>query len=118
MASNIGAIAQLLDATLDPTQHRKGTLSASRDHEMSRLTRGTAESALKAEQTKSQYSLSLLNIVASDALPAKTRLAAALAFKNFIRNNYVVRQSSAQVRTPSALADRHAERRWKLQTAR
>jgi hypothetical protein len=24
MASNIGAIAQLLDATLDPVQHRKG----------------------------------------------------------------------------------------------
>ncbi|PKS05337.1 hypothetical protein jhhlp_008711 [Lomentospora prolificans] len=71
MASNIGAIAQLLDATLDPAQHRK------------------AETALKAEQAKPQYSLSLLNIVASDPLPAKTRLAAALAFKNFIRNNYV-----------------------------
>ncbi|MBE3045127.1 hypothetical protein IMZ48_21755, partial [Candidatus Bathyarchaeota archaeon] len=45
-----------------------------------------AENALKAEQTKPQYSLTLLSIVASEALPAKTRLAAALAFKNFIRN--------------------------------
>lgn len=71
MAANIGAIAQLLDATLDPGQHRK------------------AETALKAEQAKPQYSLNLLNIVASDPLPAKTRLSAALAFKNFIRNNYV-----------------------------
>lgn len=56
-----------------------------------------AETALKAEQTKPQYSLTLLNIVASDALPAKTRLAAALAFKNFIRNNYVVRKAAIKL---------------------
>ncbi|CRK34480.1 hypothetical protein BN1708_019493, partial [Verticillium longisporum] len=49
----------------------------------------TAESALKQEQVKPQYSIQLLNIVASEALPPKTRLAASLAFKNFIRNNYV-----------------------------
>ncbi|KAF4978128.1 hypothetical protein FZEAL_5460 [Fusarium zealandicum] len=71
MAADIGQIAQLLDATLDPSQHRK------------------AETALKQEATKPQYSLSLLNIVNSDSLPPKTRLAAALAFKNFIRINYV-----------------------------
>jgi len=58
----------------------------------------TAETALKVEQAKPQYSLSLLNIVASEPLPAKTRLAAALAFKNFIRNNYVVRNSVALVK--------------------
>ena len=29
MASTIGTIAQLLDATLDPNQHRKGMLSPS-----------------------------------------------------------------------------------------
>ncbi|KAF5706327.1 putative importin-alpha export receptor [Fusarium globosum] len=71
MAADIGQIAQLLDATLDPTEHRK------------------AETALKHEATKPQYSLSLLNIVNSGTLPPKTRLAAALAFKNFIRTNYV-----------------------------
>jgi hypothetical protein len=71
MAADIGQIAQLLDATLDPTEHRK------------------AENALKQEAAKSQYSLSLLNIVNSDTLPLKTRLAAALAFKNFIRTSYV-----------------------------
>jgi exportin-2 (importin alpha re-exporter) len=48
-----------------------------------------AENALKQEENKAQYSLTLLNIVASDPLPLKTRLAAALAFKNFIRLNYV-----------------------------
>ncbi|KAF5710432.1 importin-alpha export receptor [Fusarium mundagurra] len=71
MAADIGQIAQLLDATLDPTEHRR------------------AETALKQEATKPQYSLSLLNIVNSGTLPPKTRLAAALAFKNFIRTNYV-----------------------------
>ncbi|PHH71752.1 hypothetical protein CDD80_5012 [Ophiocordyceps camponoti-rufipedis] len=71
MAADIGHIAQLLDATLDPSQHRK------------------AESALKLEAVKPQYSLSLLNIVSSDSLPANTRLSASLAFKNFIRSNYV-----------------------------
>lgn len=57
-----------------------------------------AEAALKQEATKPQYSLSLLNIVNSESLPINTRLAAALAFKNFIRFNYVVR-----VETPPAL---------------
>ncbi|PHH89256.1 hypothetical protein CDD83_6391 [Cordyceps sp. RAO-2017] len=71
MAADIGHISQLLNATLDPSQHRK------------------AESALKQEATKPQYSLSLLNIVNSDSLPPNTRLASALAFKNFIRYNYV-----------------------------
>ncbi|KKF93943.1 Importin alpha re-exporter [Ceratocystis fimbriata CBS 114723] len=71
MSAELGVIAQLLDATLDPAQHRK------------------AESALKDEQKKPQYSLTLLKIVASDSLPTKTRLAASLAFKNFIRSNYV-----------------------------
>jgi exportin-2 (importin alpha re-exporter) len=49
----------------------------------------TAETALKLEEKKPRYSLTLLNIVASEPLPLKTRLAAALAFKNFIRLNYV-----------------------------
>jgi len=48
-----------------------------------------AEAALKQEEKKPQFSLALLQIVASDVLPAKTRLAAALCFKNFIRLNWV-----------------------------
>lgn len=50
-----------------------------------------AENALKEEAKKPKYSLSLLSIVSSGVQPLKTRLAAALAFKNFIRHNYVVR---------------------------
>jgi exportin-2 (importin alpha re-exporter) len=48
-----------------------------------------AENALKKEEEKAGYSLTLLNIVASEPLPLKTRLAAALAFKNFIRHHWV-----------------------------
>jgi exportin-2 (importin alpha re-exporter) len=49
---------------------------------------------LKQEQTKPGFSLVLLNIVASAPLPPTTRLSAALAFKNFIRTNYVVCRAS------------------------
>ena len=44
---------------------------------------------MKQEEKKPQFSLILLQIVASTPLPPKTRLAAALCFKNFIRLNYV-----------------------------
>ncbi|EMR63540.1 putative chromosome segregation protein [Eutypa lata UCREL1] len=71
MASDLGQIAQLLEATLDPTKHRK------------------AEAALKAEEKNPQYSLQLLKIVATDSLQPNIRLASALCFKNFIRHNYV-----------------------------
>ncbi|KAI0379999.1 Cse1-domain-containing protein [Hypomontagnella monticulosa] len=71
MASDLGQIAQLLDATLDPVKHKK------------------AEAALKLEEKKPQFSLQLLKIVATENLEPKIRLAGALCFKNFIRLNYV-----------------------------
>ncbi|OTB05757.1 hypothetical protein M426DRAFT_319437 [Hypoxylon sp. CI-4A] len=71
MASDLGQIAQLLDATLDPVKHKK------------------AEAALKLEEKKPQFSLQLLKIVATDNFELKIRLSGALCFKNFIRHNYV-----------------------------
>ncbi|KAI0023504.1 CAS/CSE protein [Xylariomycetidae sp. FL0641] len=71
MASDINHIAQLLNATLDPSLHKQ------------------AEAQLKEEQKKPQFSLQLLKIVATDSLDLKTRLSGALCFKNFIRHNYV-----------------------------
>ncbi|KAL1892062.1 importin-alpha export receptor [Sporothrix stenoceras] len=71
MSAQIGHIVQLLDSTLDPQQHRK------------------AEAALRQEEKKPQFCLLLLQITSSQPLPLKTRLAAALCFKNFIRLNYV-----------------------------
>ncbi|KXX74491.1 Importin alpha re-exporter [Madurella mycetomatis] len=49
----------------------------------------SAENALKEEAKKPKYSLSLLKIVSGGTQPLNIRLAAALAFKNFIRHNYV-----------------------------
>lgn len=93
MAAQIGHIAQLLDATLDQHHHKKGgcqICNAPRDAVWKLTCRtSTAEQALKVEEGKPQFSLILLQIVASDPLPLKTRLSAALCFKNFIRHNYV-----------------------------
>ncbi|KAF5879233.1 putative chromosome segregation protein cse1 protein [Botrytis fragariae] len=71
MSSDIQTVAALLQATLDPRQHKQ------------------AEAALKVEQAKPGFSLLLLNIVAADDLPVNTRLSGALCFKNFIKYNYV-----------------------------
>ncbi|KAK6834963.1 Importin alpha re-exporter [Apiospora arundinis] len=71
MASDLGQLVQLLDATLDPSKQKK------------------AEKSLAAEKANPRFSLSLLQIVHEATLPLKTRLAAALYFKNFIRLNYV-----------------------------
>ncbi|KAK3377999.1 CAS/CSE protein [Podospora didyma] len=68
---DLGSLANLLDATLDAHNHRR------------------AELQLNIEAKKEQYASVLLNIVENAAQPLKIRLAAALAFKNFIRHNYV-----------------------------
>lgn len=52
------------------------------------LTISTAEAALRQEETKPGYSISLLHITASTSFPYNTRLASALCFKNFIRRNW------------------------------
>lgn len=58
------------------------------------MSRPIAENALKEEAKKPKYSLSLLSLVSSTTAALKIRLAAALAFKNFIRHNYVVRETT------------------------
>ncbi|KNG90193.1 importin-alpha re-exporter [Aspergillus nomiae NRRL 13137] len=70
MADNLGAVAQLLEASLDPRQNKQ------------------AELALRQEEQKPGYSLQLLQITASGSYPYNTRLASALCFKNFIKRNY------------------------------
>ncbi|DAA76648.1 TPA_exp: Uncharacterized protein A8136_7325 [Trichophyton benhamiae CBS 112371] len=70
MASNLAPIAQLLEASLDPRQHKQ------------------AEAALKQEEAKPGFSLQLLHITASETFAYNTRLASALCFKNFIKRNW------------------------------
>jgi exportin-2 (importin alpha re-exporter) len=50
------------------------------------------------EEVKPQYSIVLLKIVATDELPANTRLSGALVFKNFIKYNWV--NEDGQYRLP------------------
>ncbi|KUJ11751.1 Cse1-domain-containing protein [Mollisia scopiformis] len=71
MAADLQTVAQLLQATLDPQQHKQ------------------AELGLKAQEKFPGFSLLLLNIVATDSLPLNTRLSGALFFKNFIKFNWV-----------------------------
>lgn len=91
MADVQGALAQLLEASLDPRQNKPGMLKPSK------VRRGTtysaaninqAELALRQEETKPGFSLQLLQIAASPSYPYSTRLASALLFKNFIRRNW------------------------------
>ncbi|KAK5165310.1 hypothetical protein LTR04_001408 [Oleoguttula sp. CCFEE 6159] len=70
MASDLVAISQLLQASLDPRQNKQ------------------AEAAIKQEETKPGFSVALLRIVATDSYPGTTRLASALFFKNFIKRNW------------------------------
>ncbi|PYH48199.1 putative chromosome segregation protein Cse1 [Aspergillus saccharolyticus JOP 1030-1] len=70
MADGLGALAQLLEASLDPRQNKQ------------------AELALRQEEKKPGYSLQLLQITASATYPYTTRLASALCFKNFIKRNW------------------------------
>lgn len=49
----------------------------------------SAEASISQEQTKPGFSLSLLQIVASDAFPPTVRLASALYFKNHIKRHWV-----------------------------
>ncbi|KAL2785466.1 CAS/CSE protein [Aspergillus keveii] len=68
--ANLGTVAQLLEASLDPRQSKQ------------------AETALRQEETNPNFSISLLQITASDSYPYNTRLASALFFKNFIKRSW------------------------------
>ncbi|KAF2478643.1 CAS/CSE protein [Neohortaea acidophila] len=64
-------ISGLLQATIDPQRQREAT------------------EKLTAEEGKPDFSLAVLQIVATDSYPLGTRLAAAIFFKNFIRRSWV-----------------------------
>ena len=87
MAVDIQAVAGQLQASLDPTQNRQGESLVLTNGD-SKLTKHPAEASLKQEEDKPGFSLSLLQIVASESFPQQTRLASALFFKNFIRRNW------------------------------
>ncbi|CAI6333968.1 unnamed protein product [Periconia digitata] len=79
MAADIAQLSQLLEASLDPRQNKQ------------------AEAAIAQEQTKPGFSLSLLQIVQSDAVPPTIRLSSALYFKNFVKRNWVDENGTYQL---------------------
>jgi hypothetical protein len=120
-ASTLLTIAPAFGAMPKSTnQTYRGKPACTNEHQIT-----PAETALKQEATKPQYSLTLLTIVSSDSLPVNTRLGAALAFKNFIRINYVVSDNATPPTrsTPTRLRHiifkilrlAHVGRGWKLQ---
>jgi hypothetical protein len=89
MALDLGQVAQLLHATLDPRQHKQGIFQSFLIVFVPTKFL-PAEVALKQEENKPNFSLLLLQIVSTEDLPLNTRLAGALCFKNFIKFNWVV----------------------------
>lgn len=117
MAEDLNTVAQLLQATLDPRQHKQGTILSESNITVCWYWPSPAEAALKLEETKPNYSLLLLQIVASNDLPINTRLSSALYFKNFIRFNYVVCAHWASMAFLSNIAHRVIGRGAELQAA-
>ncbi|KAI5292146.1 importin-alpha export receptor [Ascosphaera acerosa] len=79
MADQLQQVSQLLEASLDPRQHKQ------------------AEAALRAEEKKPGFSLQLLQLTADTARPTNTRLAAALFFKNFVRRGWTDEDGNYQL---------------------
>jgi hypothetical protein len=117
MAADLNTVAQLLQATLDPRQHKQGKVVTESSITVCWYWRSPAEAALKLEETKPNYSLLLLQIVASNDLPINTRLSSALYFKNFIRFNYVVCAHETSVTVLRSIAHKITGRGAELQTA-
>lgn len=70
MAVDLPGLAQILEASLDPTQNKQ------------------AELAILHEEKKLNFSLSLLQIVATQTYGPTPRLAGALYFKNYIKRSW------------------------------
>ena len=89
MAIDLQQLSQILEASLDPSKNKQGPSSC---HEMNLFLAdsSTAELAILQEEKKPNFSLCLLQIVASDAHSGTARLASALYFKNFIKKSWTV----------------------------
>lgn len=61
-----------------------------RQHSEARAKENAAELAIQREGHKPNFSLALLQIVASQSISSTIRLAGALYFKNHIKRNWIV----------------------------
>ena len=91
MAVDIQRLSQVLEASLDPAQNKQGLLPLLTCHcLLHRLIIFVAELAILQEERKSNFSLSLLQIVATEAYGGTARLASALYFKNYVKKHWIV----------------------------
>lgn len=90
MAKDLHELAQALEASLDPATTREGQLPKDKALSCSLLTTITAEDAILKAEAKPAFSVSLLQIVATEAYGPTARLASALYFKNYIKRNWTV----------------------------
>lgn len=90
MATDLQGLAQILEASLDPAQNKKGQSVLQEPNCFRQLIIHTAEAAIGEAEKKSGFSVSLLQIVATEGYGATARLASALYFKNYIKRNWTV----------------------------
>ena len=89
MAVDLQQLAQVLEASLDPSKNKKGESGSKKAGK--EADGGTAELAIRQEEKKPRFSLALLQIVANESYSSTVRLASALYFKNFVKREWVVR---------------------------
>ena len=98
MAVDLQQLCRVLEASLDPSKNKQGMLSSPFGEQKSSAERCPAEVAILQETKKPNFSLSLLQIAATDAYGGTARLASALYFKNFIKKNWTVRTPPRHLR--------------------
>lgn len=90
MSIDLHELAQALEASLDPATTREGQSPNDKALSCSLLNLITAEDAILKAGAKPAFSVSLLQIVATEAYGPTARLASALYFKNYIKRNWTV----------------------------
>lgn len=90
MATDLQGLAQILEASLDPAQNKQGQSVVHNPNYFRPLIVLTAEAAIGQAEKKPGFSVSLLQIVATEGYGATARLASALYFKNYIKRNWTV----------------------------
>ncbi len=90
MAVDLQGLARILEASLDPTQNKQGWLRTILRQVTCTNSDTTAELAIVQEEQKPNFSLSLLQIVSTEAYGGTARLASALYFKNYVKRHWIV----------------------------
>lgn len=103
MAVDLQQLAQALEASLDPSTNKQGACLTHFFFTV-RTNSRTAELAILQEERKPNFSLSLLQIVASESYTSTARLASALYFKNHIKRNWTVRAQMLREVRPQIVA--------------